>query len=302
MGLFEGAYAPAAIVATLEASDPKRHGRNLGIQQAAMPFFGLALAPIIVTQLLQIVRWQSVFSFVAVPGLIVAVLSWLVLRDPSAENLREQTLTHDIRRHQWREVFLYRNVCLNVGIMLCCIIILVVTTAMFPSYLTDYLHIEPSKMGFVLSAIGFGAGVGTIVLPAISDWIGRKPVMIVGALAGVAFITALSFAGPSPVLLFVLLFGTHFCNFGLICLIVGPLSTESVPALLMTTASGIVIGIGEFFGGGIAPILAGYIAQHFGIQQALRFGIAALAGAFLLSFGLNETAPRLMAKRGDAAF
>src|SRR3979490_703449 len=44
-----GAFPPASIVATLEASKPSRHGLNLGIQQAAMPLFGLALAPILVT-------------------------------------------------------------------------------------------------------------------------------------------------------------------------------------------------------------------------------------------------------------
>src|ERR1700744_6449763 len=31
MGLSEGAFTPASIVATLEASKPSRHGRNLGI-------------------------------------------------------------------------------------------------------------------------------------------------------------------------------------------------------------------------------------------------------------------------------
>ena len=46
MGLAEGAYVPASIVATVEASKPTRVGLNIGIQQMAAPLVGLGLGPI----------------------------------------------------------------------------------------------------------------------------------------------------------------------------------------------------------------------------------------------------------------
>ena len=47
MGLAEGAYVPASIVSTVEASKPSRVGLNIGLQQMAQPFVGLGLGPVI---------------------------------------------------------------------------------------------------------------------------------------------------------------------------------------------------------------------------------------------------------------
>nr|WP_315192186.1 MFS transporter [uncultured Albidiferax sp.] len=43
MGLAEGAFTPVSIVATLDASKPSRQGMNIGIQQMALPLFGLGV-------------------------------------------------------------------------------------------------------------------------------------------------------------------------------------------------------------------------------------------------------------------
>ena len=42
MGFAEGAYTPASIIATLDASRPTRHGRNIGIQQWRCRFLAWA--------------------------------------------------------------------------------------------------------------------------------------------------------------------------------------------------------------------------------------------------------------------
>lgn len=297
MGVFEGAYTPAAIVATLEASAPQRQGRNLGIQQAAMPLFGLAIAPILITQLLQVVEWRTIFFFLAVPGLVLAFLLLRVIRDPAPSQLKVHTSVESTGTGSWREVFRYRNIPLNIVGMFCWLTCLIVTSAMLPSYLIDYLHLELPQMGFVLSAIGFGAALGTVVMPAISDRLGRKPVMIFSVLGAMVFLGLLINVGAVPTLLFGALFGTCFFNFSMICLTVGPLSAESVPPQLMTTASGMVVGIGEVFGGGVAPIIAGYVAQNLGIQYILYLAMSGLMLGFFVILALKETAPRKVASR-----
>ena len=80
MGLADGIYSSPSIVATLQASKPSRHGMNLGLQQMMLPLFGLALAPILVTQLLQAVSWRWIFVLVTPFGLLVAVAMARVLR------------------------------------------------------------------------------------------------------------------------------------------------------------------------------------------------------------------------------
>ncbi len=297
MGLADGAYTPPSIVATLEASEPRRHGRNLGIQQMALPLFGLGFAPLFVTQMLQIVDWRFIFALVTPPGLIVSYLLYRTLRTPSAVGSAMHTATHDASDHVWTDVFRYRNVLLCMGGMLCWLTCLIVTSAMLPSYLTDYLHLGVGKMGFVLSAIGFGASAGTVTMPWLSDRLGRKPVMIGSSVATLASLLLLTRIGPAPGALFAVLFAVHFFNFAHITLTVGPLCAESVPAKLMATASGVVIGVGEIFGGGIAPAIAGYVAGWFGIQYTLYLAIIALVLGIFIGLGLRETAPAVLSRR-----
>jgi predicted MFS family arabinose efflux permease len=291
MGFAEGAYTPASIVATLEASKPTRHGRNIGIQQMALPLFGLGLAPILVTQLLKFLPWHSIFAVVSIPGLAVAFLLWKVLRNTKTSAAAVHTATHDSGRHRWTDVFRYRNIPLNIVGMLCWLTCLVVLSALFPSYLVDYLHLSMQQMGYILSAIGFGGTLGTVIMPTLSDRLGRKPVMILSVLGAAIFLVLLSRAGPNPTELFAYLMLTLLFVFSLITLTVGPLSAESVPAKLMSTASGLVVGIGEVFGGGLAPALAGYVAKHYGIQYILYLGFVALAIGFVVAICLKETAP-----------
>ena len=294
MGVADGAYATPTIVATLEASKPTRHGLNLGIEQMMMPLFGLALAPIAVTQLLQTMNWRWIFLLVTPFGLVVAALLYVVLRPASRIAHVEHTAVHDTAPHGWLDVFRYRNIIHGMIGMLCWLTCLIVTSAMLPSYLIDYLHLSLPQMGFVLSAIGFGAAAGSVVMAGLSDRLGRKPVMLICTAGGAIALLAMMYVGPSPAILFALLFLTHFFNFGLITLTVGPISTESVPPARMTSASGLGIFTGEIFGGGIAPIVAGGVAEDFGIQYILPLAVGGLITGFLNCCFLRETAPRLV--------
>jgi predicted MFS family arabinose efflux permease len=294
MGLAEGAYTPASIVATLEASKPSRQGLNIGIQQTALPLLGLGVAPILVTQLLKVVEWHWIFAIVSVPGLVVAWLLHRVLRERAhAEPTR--IASHDAPAHRWSDVFRHRNIWLNIIGMLCWLTCLVVLSALMPSYLVDHLHLSMDQMGFVLSAIGFGGTLGTLVMPGLSDRFGRKPIMlvsVVGAAIGLAFLMG---TGAQPLRLFTCLVVVLFFVFSMICLTVGPISAESVPAHLMSTASGIVIGVGEIFGGGIAPAVAGYAAKAFGIPVIMHLAMGALGVGLIVALSLRETAPRKVA-------
>ena len=251
------------------------------------------LGPIFVTQMLQIVDWRLIFATVTLPGLVVSTLLYRTLRTPSAELDAVHTVTHDTADHVWTDGFKYRNIVLNMGSMLCWLTCLVVTSAMLPSYLIDYLHLSVGQMGYVLSAIGFGAAAGTLIMPRLSDRLGRKPVVVGSAVMTLASLVLLTRVGADPGTLF----AVQFFNFANIALTVGPISTESVPVKLMATASGVVIGVGEIFCGGIAPVLAGHVAGWFGIEYTLYLAIIAIAFGVLIGLGLRETAPAVLQRR-----
>jgi fucose permease len=61
---------------------------------------------------------------------------------------------------------------------------------------------------------------------------------------------------------------------------------------MVASVAGLVIGAGEVFGGGVAPAIAGRIAQASGIQNVFTFAIGGLIVGFVIALFLKETAPR----------
>jgi predicted MFS family arabinose efflux permease len=296
MGAAEGAVAPTSVAVALEASHPKRVGMNSGLYQCALALFGLAVAPIVATQLLEVTSWRNVFLIVGIPGLIVAVIMWVTIRDSRASVSGEVAT---LKRAPLSHVFRHRNVLLAMAALLCAMTGVFVLSAITPSYLTDYLHLTRQHMGFVTSGIGFGGFLGQLVILTLSDFIGRR----LAALSSFAFAAACLWVfihtGANPSLLFSLLFGTAFFTFGALAVIAGPIAAEAAPLGLVATVAGAVIGAGEIFGGGVAPVIAGGIAQNYGIQFTPYFALGGLLGGVILSLFLRETAPRRSRPRGN---
>jgi len=292
MGIAEGAFTPASVAATSEASLASRRGFNLGFQMSMFSLLGLGVAPILATQLLRVMpSWHWVFMVSAVPGLIVAGLCAKILRDrPRAATLRANSINRP--GAQWRSIFANRNVVVAIAAMLCAMSGIFVIGAMVPTYLITVLHLNAQSMGFVASALGFGGFIGSFSLSGISDYVGRK-VAAIGAFA-VAAVLLFVFArtGADPAKLFALLFGISMCSIGLLSLLCGPIATEAAPAGLVASTIGLISGIGEIFGGGVAPVIAGYIAQNFGLPHVFDFAMGGLALGIFVVLMLVETAPR----------
>src|SRR5258706_10072799 len=182
----------------MDASPPKRHGLNVGIQQMMPALLGLGLAPIAVTQLLKVMDWPWIFLMVAAPGFVVAYLAQKVLRVPSAKEIAAHSMTHDAASHRWQEVFGYRNVPLGIACQLCWLSCIVVVAALFPNYLVDYLKLDMQQMGFVLSSLGFGGAIGSLLLPALSDRIGRKHVILLSVALPFGYLLNFMRHSPTP--------------------------------------------------------------------------------------------------------
>ncbi|MCM3729544.1 MFS transporter [Neobacillus cucumis] len=295
MGVFEGAFTPVSIASTQEASNPKRRGFNMGLQQSAFVLFGLGLGPIFATQLLKIVpSWHWVFVLVSIPGFIVAFLLYKVIKEPEHVQLNKKETKEVMKKIEWKDLFKHRNVWLCMFGLFGVMTALFVISAMIPNYLTDYLQLSISEMGFVTSAVGFGGFIGALVLPGISDKLGRKPVLMTALLVAIGMILLFMNTGANAALLFPLLFIIAGCIFGCLTMLAGPVTTESVPPALVASAAGIPIGAGEIFGGGVSPVIAGFVAQNYGIEHILLISIVGLIVSLVISVFLIETAPAKM--------
>ncbi len=299
MGFSEGPVASAGVAVAVEASHPRRRGMNNGFFQCTIALFGIGLAPILATQLLKYTSWRAVFWIVGVPGLVVALIMAFIIREPSA--LTNAPRAEAPKRPPLGAMFRHRNVPLSMIALLCAMTGIFVLSAVMPNYLVDYLKLTNPQMGFVTSAIGFGGALGQLGLLTLSDFIGRRSATLLSFAIAAVFLWFFIHTGANLPTLFGLLWIAAMFNFGALAILAGPIPAEAAPLGLIASVAGIVIGAGEIFGGGIAPSLAGAIAQHLGIQYTLYFALGGQVVGLVIAAFLRETAPRKSANtRGGA--
>ena len=290
MGAFEGPVASTGVAVAVEASHPSRRGMNNGIFQCTVSLFGSGIGPILATQLLLFTTWRHVFWIVGLPGIVVAVILWFVIREPAT--LAAQRGTTVVARASLGALFRHRNVPLAMVTLLCAMTGIFVLSAMMPNYLVDFVKLTGPQMGIVTSAIGFGGALGQFGLLTVSDFIGRRTATLASFVIASISLWLFIHAGASMPVLFGLLFVAAMFNFGALAILAGPIPAEAAPAGLVASAAGLVIGAGEIFGGGVAPSIAGSIAQHSGIQYTLYFALGGQLLGLVLAVFLRETAPR----------
>ncbi len=289
MGLAEGPVASTGVAVAVEASHPKRRGMNNGIFQCMISLFGNAIGPILATQMLLVVDWRTVFMLVGIPGLIMAAAMFWIVREP----VQHVVGGAPAPRASFTDLFKHRNVPLAMLTLMCAMGGIFVMGAMMPNYLTDYLGLSIQEMGMVTSAIGFGGCIGQFVMPTLSDFIGRKPTTLMSYIMAALFTWLFTQAGAESLgTLFWLLFFAALFNFSALATLAGPVAAEAAPLGMVASVAGLVIGAGEIFGGGVAPIIAGQIAGAQGIEHVFSFTIAGLVLGFVIALFLKETAPR----------
>jgi MFS family permease len=296
MGVAEGPVASTGVAVAVEASKPERRGMNNGIFQCMISLFGLALGPIIATRLLETHSWRSVFMIVGAPGILMAILMWVVVREP----LKNLAAGHGGSGAPFLSMFRHRNAKVAPLTLICAMGGIFVIAAMLTAYLTAPvgagLGLDPVTAGTVFSAVGFGGAIGQFAMPTLSDHIGRKAATLASYILAAVFLYFFTQAGPESVgTLWILLFFAALFNFAALAILAGPVAAEAAPPGMLASMAGFVIFAGEFVGGGISPIIAGRIASgEHGLKGALYFAVSGLVVGFFVALFLKETAPRKM--------
>lgn len=298
MGIGGGPCFSISAATISEESKPSRRGLNLGLHQGFSALIGTGVGAIMTTQLALYFGWRPVFFIVGVPGIVLAVLLSRIMREPSSvlNQTADGALSENVRPGILQPLR-YRNVILSTLICCCFMTFLFVFSGFSTLFLTQVRGLDLGTAGLVVSAMGFGGLVGTILLPAVSDAVGRKSVLIAAA-AGLGICVIAFTTLPLPAIpAFLVLFVASICGAGGFPIMISLIPSESVPVFIAGSAVGLVQAIGEIFGSVIMPPIAGKLADLYGLGYPLILaGALPLISSFIV-LGVVETAPRIVGKK-----
>ncbi len=189
-----------------------------------------------------------------------------------------------------------RLAVLRAGIIL--VAYLVICWAFMPLYLTKVRGFSPNAMSWLMGTLGISAPLAScsFLVAGLSDRIGRRPVMIFMPFLGVILpLGAMYLDGPYWAMVAIFFFGWGLN--GIFPLFMATVPSESVSPTRVATALGLCMGSAEVLGGVFGPAIAGAGADAWGLSAPLwlMLGLTIVAG--LLALLLNETAPRVLARR-----
>ncbi len=293
LGVAEGPCCAIITAIIEESSPPSRRGRNVGIVVSAAALVGLAAAPILSTQVAARFGWRWAFFVAGIPGIVVGSLLWKCVKEPETGTAGVSGHTH-APISEYLLILRYRNMwlsCLGSAGFMCWLFLLNVFA---PLYITAVMHEPGTTAGFLLGAGGLGSFFLSFVFPALSDRIGRRPVLMMLAVMSAVVPLALQVRAlySIPWVLAAILL---LCNAGqaIASLIIVLVPAETVPPQFRASAIGLSTLVGEVIGATVAPTLGGTFAEKMGLHVPLLMSAGGMVLLFLAALGLEETRGKL---------
>lgn len=293
LGVTEGPLVPLTQTIMGAASAPTRRGFNMGTMQIGGAFLvGAMLGPILAVQFAERIGWQATFFLSAVPGLVSAVLVVLFVRQPvQAQSSSSEIATAPAELPSIRTLLRSRNLLLSMAIASLFTAWITIQNVFLPRYLTELMGYTPQTMSWMLSLSGLGGLVGGVLIPALSDRFGRKPMTVLTGFASVLVPLALLTVASAPAML-----GIAFVVGGLVVgcapLVCAIIPSESVAPGRVTTAVALSMCSAELVGGVLSPPLAGLAADAWGLRAPFYLDIILALACGLLALALKETVKR----------
>ncbi|MCW4631433.1 MULTISPECIES: MFS transporter [Marinomonas] len=289
MGVAEGPVLPISQSLLAAASSPKRRGLNMGLVNASAPgLIGAVIAPPVLIWIATDYGWRSAFYATIIPGLIIAALMMLFVRNKHVH--KEMQSSHAIgNKADIKTLLKNKNILLCILISCFYISWFITLVSFTPTYLMQLKGFSPEVMGGIMTSLGFAWMVWGFIVSALSDRFGRKPTLILFTMIATLCPMVLLFVDDANTML-PLIFLTY-TGLGCFTLFMATIPAETVPSTQVATALGLIMGIGELFGGFITPVVAGFAADAYGLQIVMWIAAAGSFMALLLSLFLTETAP-----------
>ncbi|MGE0385126.1 MAG: spinster family MFS transporter [Gammaproteobacteria bacterium] len=288
VGVGEAGATPPSHSIIGDIYPPERRASAMGIYAIGV-FAGGALGLFIGGWLAQLYGWRVAFLAVGLPGVLVALLVKLTVREPPRGLSEGRVADAGAHATVWETMRLvwsrptFRNIAFGKGLIS---IIIYSNQIWVPSFLSRSHGLELSQIGTALGAVTLAAGMAGVVIGGfLSDWLGKRDPRWWMWLTAVANMLTLPFAIAAYLVSDLWL--------ALACLFVPTVTigfntapgfsiTQRLVGLRMRAmVSAILLFIISLIGSGIGPFLVGLasdaLTHTYGVES-LRYALVAAQG------------------------
>jgi predicted MFS family arabinose efflux permease len=295
-GACGGPTFPPSAATIAEESEPRRRGLNMGIHQSLFPLIGIGFGGIVLTALGSSWGWKPTLMAIGALTFVWGLVVMAVMREPASSMARTDG-TEQTEKVRASSVFRYRNVVVSVGVCMCYMTWIFVFSAFCVLYLTQVRNFPIAAAGGIMSAWGFGGFLGMILIPGLSDNLGRQPTTILASLFAGLSVMVFVTSGFGLSGLAAVLFVGGFFGWGAFPLFLSIFPSESVPPSIIGVAISLPASIGDLFGSVVMPILGGLLADSYGLTYTMYLAGAMPLLAAVIALAYRETAPKVLARR-----
>ncbi len=303
VGVGEAGVQPPTVSVISDLYPPTRRGTALAILSIGIPL-GTLVGPIGAGYLADASSWRTVFLLLGPPGVLLAVLGWLTLREPP-RGMSERKTAAEMTAPGFfavcRHLGAKRSFWHIIAAMAVTNFAAAGVGSFLPQYFTRTFNLSLGLTGVLFGVISALSTLGgTFSGGVIVDWISRRDqrwyvwLPAVGGVAAAPLYVA-SFLIPNPVVAMTTLTFAGAALF-LYFTPVQVVLQNMVEPRMRATAAYIFFSVSSIVGFGFGPALLGYISDHLAAQSfaggaylaqcpggAARTGAAALGQACRLA-------------------
>jgi MFS family permease len=276
-GFGSGWFHPQSL-AILSGKYREQKAFALGVHDSSANL-GEVIGPLAMGFLLNFFDWRTALSIWGIPGIVVGLAYALFGTETDLAVARGR----DYRRAIWDDVVKNKLVCALVAVSTLRAMGQTALASFLPLYLSLQLKLPAAVVGAYMSILFLFAGVAPVLVGWISDRIGHRRLIIVFSLFSTIVVVAIPHLGSGAILAVGL--GALGALLWALRPVIVSAAMSSAPQQLSGSIVAFLYGanMGVSF---LAPIIAGLIADAYGLPTALTAIALFPLGAAVLTFTL----------------
>ena len=295
-GIGECIFYPAALSMISDYHGKRTRSRAMGILQTSV-YAGTVGGGFLAGVIAQTYGWRAAIFVFGALGLVVGLFLIPILREPARGSadfaVSCDQLTAPLvppARPSLRAIaslFKIKSLLTLIGVFACANFVAMVLLTWMPTYLYSRFHLSLAMAAFDAAVYPQIASIGGSVFGGyLADRLakrtprGRVLVQCIGALAGTPFVIVCGLSGSLIAVNTSLLFWGFFK--GMYDSNIFASAFDVVPVERRGTVSGLMNCVGWLLGGGLAPVLVGYLAVYLSLGHAIALSSIVYVMAALL--------------------